>query len=73
MTPPLYWPRTLSCWALLRVKDRGAPIGTSNRRGDLLVRLRVVVPQKLSRAQTEALEKYAVLDGGADVRAKLRA
>jgi molecular chaperone DnaJ len=57
---------------LLRVKGRGAPVSGTHKHGDLLVRLRIVVPQKLSRAQTEALEKYAVLDGGADVRAGLR-
>ncbi len=56
----------------LRVKGRGAPVGgAADRRGDLLVRLRVQVPQKLSRQQKEALERYAVLDGGADIRAGL--
>ena len=56
----------------LRVKGRGAPIGgSSDRRGDLLVRMRIVVPDRLSRQQKEALERYAVLDGGADVRAGL--
>ena len=39
--------------------------------GDLLVRLRVQVPDKLSRQQREALEKYAALDGGADIREEL--
>ena len=33
------------------------------------MRLRVQVPDKLSRQQREALEKYAALDGGADIRA----
>ena len=32
---------------------------------------RLTVPAKLSRQQREALEKFAVLDGGADVRAAL--
>jgi molecular chaperone DnaJ len=57
---------------VLRVKGRGAPIGSSgDRRGDLLVRLRIQVPQKLTRQQKEALERYAVLDGGKDVRAAI--
>jgi molecular chaperone DnaJ len=54
----------------LRVKGRGAPL-SGDKRGDLLVRLRILVPEKLSRQQREALERYAVLDGGLDVRAGL--
>jgi molecular chaperone DnaJ len=53
---------------VLRVRGRGSPISGGDRRGDLLVRLRLIVPSKLSRQQREALEKFAVLDGGADVR-----
>ena len=49
---------------MLRVKGRGAPIGgTLERRGDLLARVKIVVPKKLSRAQRDALEKFAMLDG----------
>jgi molecular chaperone DnaJ len=49
---------------LLRVKGRGAPIGGNlERRGDLLARVKIVVPKKLSRAQRDALEKFAMLDG----------
>jgi len=56
----------------LRVKGRGAAVGGSDaKHGDLLVRLRVQVPDKLSRQQREALEKYAALDGGADIREAL--
>jgi molecular chaperone DnaJ len=56
----------------LRVKGRGAAVGGSDaKHGDLLVRLRVQVPEKLSRQQREALEKYAALDGGADIREAL--
>ena len=54
----------------LRVRGRGAPLD-GGRSGDLLVRLRLQVPPKLSRQQREALEKYAVLDGGADIRSDL--
>ncbi len=42
-----------------------------DKQGDLLVRLDLVVPQKLSRAQKEALQKFAALDGAADLRAEL--
>jgi molecular chaperone DnaJ len=55
----------------LRVRGHGAPVAGNGRAGDLLVRLRVVVPGSLSRAQREALEKYANLDGASDVRAEL--
>jgi molecular chaperone DnaJ len=43
---------------LLRVKGRGAPRLKGNGRGDLLARLKVTVPTKLSKAEREALESY---------------
>jgi molecular chaperone DnaJ len=43
---------------LLRVKGRGAPKLHGNGRGDLLARVKVSVPQKLSKAEREALEGY---------------
>ncbi len=42
----------------LRVKGRGAPRPEGGR-GDLLVKLQVEVPKKLSRKEREALEKFA--------------
>ncbi len=43
---------------LLRVKGRGAPKLKGGGKGDLLARIRVTVPQKLSKAEKEALEGY---------------
>ena len=44
---------------LLRVKGRGAPQLRGNGRGDLLARVRVTVPKKLTKAEREALEGYS--------------
>ncbi len=43
---------------LLRVKGRGAPQLKGNSRGDLLARVKVTVPTKLTKAEKEALEGY---------------
>jgi molecular chaperone DnaJ len=43
---------------LLRVKGRGSPKLNGSGRGDLLARLRVSVPSKLTKAEREALETY---------------
>jgi molecular chaperone DnaJ len=43
---------------LLRVKGRGAPNLKGNGRGDLLARVKVTVPKKLTKAEKEALEGY---------------
>lgn len=43
---------------LLRVKGRGAPRLKGGGRGDLLARVKVTVPKKLTKAEREALEGY---------------
>lgn len=43
---------------LLRVKGRGAPHLKGSGRGDLLARVKVTVPSKLTKAEREALETY---------------
>jgi molecular chaperone DnaJ len=43
---------------LLRVKGRGAPHLKGNGKGDLLARISVTVPKKLSKAERQALEEY---------------
>jgi molecular chaperone DnaJ len=43
---------------LLRVKGHGAPKLKGGGKGDLLARVRVTVPQKLTKAEKEALEEY---------------
>src|SRR5918992_1211528 len=43
---------------LVRVKGRGAPHLKGNGRGDLLARVKVSVPKKLTKAEKEALEGY---------------
>jgi molecular chaperone DnaJ len=43
---------------LLRVKGRGAPRLKGGGKGDLLARVKVTVPQKLTKAEKEALQGY---------------
>ncbi len=49
---------------VLRLRGKGAPKLSSDGRGDLLARLRVVVPTKLTQSQKKALQAYADMDGG---------
>jgi len=57
---------------LLRVRGKGAPKLNGSGRGDLLARVRVVVPTKLTKAEREAIEALQKASTR-DVREKLRA
>ncbi|WP_421735254.1 DnaJ C-terminal domain-containing protein [Cellulomonas sp.] len=54
---------------VLRVKGKGVP-GT---KGDLLVTVQVVVPQRLNAAAREAVQAFGIATSGEDVRADLLA
>jgi molecular chaperone DnaJ len=56
---------------LLRVRGHGAPKLKGQGRGDLLARLRVVVPTKLTKAEREAIEGLQKVTQR-DVRERLR-
>jgi molecular chaperone DnaJ len=43
---------------LLKIKGRGAPKLNGGGKGDLLARVRVTVPQKLTKAERDALENF---------------
>jgi molecular chaperone DnaJ len=57
---------------LLRVRGRGAPKLNGGGTGDLLARVRVVVPTKLTKAEREAIEALGKASTR-DVRERLRA
>ncbi|MEW6582845.1 MAG: molecular chaperone DnaJ [Actinomycetota bacterium] len=46
----------------LRVRGKGAPRLSGGGRGDLIARLKVLVPASLTKPQREALERFANLD-----------
>ena len=48
---------------LLRIKGRGAPKLKGSGRGDLIARVHVTVPKKLSKAEKEAIEKLQQVSG----------
>jgi molecular chaperone DnaJ len=50
---------------LLKLKGHGAPRLKGGGKGDLLARLRLTVPKKLSKKQRELLEEYAKTSGEA--------
>lgn len=48
---------------VLRVNGKGVPHVNSSRRGDLFITVRVIIPSKLSKQETELLKKLAELNG----------
>jgi molecular chaperone DnaJ len=48
---------------VLRVAGKGVPVINSGKRGDLLITIRVIVPQKLNKKETELLKELAKLRG----------
>jgi molecular chaperone DnaJ len=48
-------PQGISHGEILRVKDKGVPLSKS-KRGDLLIPIKVTIPQKLSRKERELIE-----------------
>ncbi len=47
---------------LLRIKGEGVPVGSSNKKGDLYVKIMVQIPQRLSGKQKELLQAYLDLE-----------
>jgi molecular chaperone DnaJ len=48
---------------ILRVNGKGVPFINSSRRGDLFITVRVVIPNKLSKQETELIKKLGELSG----------
>ena len=66
---PLKLPSGTPSHKVLKVKGKGVPRLHGSGRGDLLVRVIVEVPQKLTQKQRELLEAYAS-EGGESVNRK---
>jgi molecular chaperone DnaJ len=48
---------------ILRVSGKGVPVVNSGKRGDLFVTVRVIVPNKLTKKETELIKELAKLQG----------
>lgn len=48
---------------VLRVAGKGVPVINSSRRGDLFITVRVIIPHKLSKQETDLIKKLAELNG----------
>ena len=49
-------PESINHGEILRVRGRGVPIG-GNRRGDLMIRVKVEIPSRLSRKAKELIDE----------------
>ena len=56
-------PAGIQSGTMLRLKGRGIPFLRGNGRGDQLVRVKVLTPQKLSARQKEILKEFGELSG----------
>ena len=56
-------PAGIQSGTMLRLKGRGIPFLRGNGRGDQLVRVKVLTPQKLSARQKELLKEFGELSG----------
>lgn len=48
---------------VFKVPHKGVPVINSGKRGDLLITVRVIVPAKLTKKETEILKELATLEG----------
>ncbi len=48
---------------VFRVPSKGVPVVNSSKRGDLYITVRVIIPNKLSKQETELLKKLGELSG----------
>ena len=61
---PLKVPAGTASGSVFKVRSKGMPsVNNSNQRGDILARLVVAVPQKLTAEQRKKLEEFAALMG----------
>ena len=56
-------PAGIQSGTMLRLKSRGIPFLRGNGRGDQLVRIKVLTPQKLSARQKELLKEFGEISG----------
>jgi len=56
-------PAGIQSGTMLRLKGRGIPFLRGNGRGDQLVRVKVLTPQKLSSRQKELLKEFGEISG----------
>jgi molecular chaperone DnaJ len=62
-TVPLDIPAGTQSGRVLRIRGKGVPVLQGSGRGDLLVRVKVMVPTELTREQRELFRKLAATFG----------